>query len=137
MSKERMLLDTVFLQGLLDPSDQYHALALKLLPRVFNAQEVIITEAILAELGDALSRSKRNEVAQFILQCYTTTNMTVINIDSLLFQKTLQLYRSRSDKDWGFTDCISFIVMQEYGLTDAITADLHFVQAGFRALMLE
>jgi uncharacterized protein len=137
MSKERMLLDTVFLQGLLDPRDQYHALALKLLPRVTYAQEVMITESILAELGDALSRSKRNEVAQFISQCYTTANMTVINIDSVLFQKTLQLYRNRLDKAWGFTDCISFTVMQEYGLTDAMTADLHFVQAGFRALMLE
>lgn len=102
-----------------------------------NAQKVIITEAILAELGDALSRSKRNEVSQFILQCYRTPNMTVVNIDSILFQKALQLYQSRLDKIWGFTDCISFVVMQEQGLTDAMTADVHFVQVGFRALILE
>lgn len=47
------------------------------------------------------------------------------------------LYRERSDKDWSLTDCISFVIMQQRGLSDALTADLHFVQAGFRALLLD
>jgi len=33
------------------------------------------------------------------------------------------------------TDCISFLVMEEQGLHDALTADEHFVQAGFKAVM--
>jgi len=41
------------------------------------------------------------------------------------------------DKEWGMTDCISFIVMEDHGLTDALTADEHFQQAGFRALLRE
>ena len=49
----------------------------------------------------------------------------------------LQLYENRADKAWGLTDCLSFVVMQEQGLTEAVTSDRHFRQAGFRALMLE
>jgi predicted nucleic acid-binding protein len=49
----------------------------------------------------------------------------------------LELYRGRSDKDWGMTDCASFVVMAENGISDALTADQHFKQAGFRPLMLE
>ncbi|WP_225893949.1 hypothetical protein [Atlanticothrix silvestris] len=49
--------------------------------------------------------------------------------------RALQLYNERPDKTWGLTDCISFVVMWEQGLTDAVTADIHFVQAGFRALL--
>ncbi|MFM5956954.1 MAG: PIN domain-containing protein, partial [Dolichospermum sp.] len=41
----------------------------------------------------------------------------------------------REDKEWGLVDCISFIVMQDRGITDALTADTHFQQAGFRALL--
>ncbi|MFV9677847.1 MAG: hypothetical protein ACNYVW_09390 [Methanosarcinales archaeon] len=41
------------------------------------------------------------------------------------------------DQEWGLTDCISFIVMGNPGLTDALTADEHFEQAGFRALLRE
>ncbi len=41
----------------------------------------------------------------------------------------------RPDKDWSLTDCISFVVMEEHGITDALTGDHHFEQAGFRALL--
>ena len=40
-------------------------------------------------------------------------------------------------KEWGLTDCISFIVMEDNGLTEALTTDEHFQQAGFRALLRE
>ena len=46
-----------------------------------------------------------------------------------------QLYRERADKEWPLTDCISFVVMQEHGLAEALTADHHFEQAGFKALL--
>jgi uncharacterized protein len=42
---------------------------------------------------------------------------------------------SRRDKEWSLTDCISFVVMKERGLTEALTADHHFEQAGFKALL--
>jgi len=42
-----------------------------------------------------------------------------------------------SDKEWSLTDCISFVLMKQEGVTEALTADAHFVQAGFKALLLE
>jgi predicted nucleic acid-binding protein len=45
------------------------------------------------------------------------------------------LYLSRSDKTWGLTDCISFLVMADQGLSEALTADAHFIQAGFHTLI--
>jgi hypothetical protein len=46
----------------------------------------------------------------------------------------IQLYNSRLDKDWSLTDCISFVVMRERGITEALTGDHHFEQAGFTTL---
>ena len=51
--------------------------------------------------------------------------------------KAFALFEARTDKEWGMTDCISFTVMQERGLLDALTSDDHFRQAGFRALLLD
>jgi len=68
---------------------------------------------------------------------YHTSNMHVVSVDTPLLMRALRLYRERPDKIWGLTDCISFIVMQEQKLTDAVTTDGHFVQAGYCALMLE
>ncbi len=137
MSSERLLLDAVFVQALLNQRDQYHSQAKAFLPRVRAAREVWVTEAILIEVGNALSAVNRMAAVQFIEQCYRTPNLRVVTVDTLLLSRALQLYRERPDKTWGLTDCISFVVMQSQGLTDAVTADVHFIQAGYRALLLE
>ena len=137
MNGERLLLDTVFVQALLNQRDEYHAQAKAILPRVRAAAEVWVTEAVLVEVGNALSVFNRTAAVQFIQQCYHTVNMRVISVDTPLLIRALQMYHARPDKTWGLTDCISFVVMQEQGLTDAVTADEHFLQAGHRALLLE
>ncbi len=137
MIGERLFLDTAFIQALLNKRDQYHHKALKLLPRLKNAKEVWVTEAVLTEVGNALSAVNRVIAVKFIQQCYETKNIYVVSVDTPLLQRALQLYYDRSDKTWGLTDCISFAVMKEQGLTDALTTDKHFVQAGYRALMLD
>lgn len=136
MSGERFLLDTAFIQALFSPRDQYHLRSLMFLPQVEAAAEVWVTEAILIEVGNGLGAANRGAAVEFIEQCYVTSNIQVVSVDTALLNRSLGLYRSRLDKDWGLTDCISFVVMQEQGLTDAVTADQHFVQAGFRALLL-
>jgi uncharacterized protein len=137
MSNERLFLDTVFIQALLNKRDQYHSQAKAFLPRVRAAMAVWVTEAVLVEVGNALGAVNRPGAVQFIEQCYNTANLQVVTVDTALLNRALQLYGERPDKTWGFTDCISFVVMSEQALTDAVTADIHFVQAGFRALLRE
>ncbi len=63
--------------------------------------------------------------------------MEVVPLTPELFDRGFALFRSRPDKEWGLVDCISFTLMRERGLRTALTADIHFQQAGFRALLLE
>lgn len=135
MTRDRLFMDTAFVQALLNKRDQYHPQALSLLPRLKAAHEVWTTEAILVEVGNALSAIDRSAAVEFIAQCYRLSNMTVVSVDRALFFRALRLYDTRSDKTWGFTDCISFEVMKDQNLVDAITTDHHFIQAGYRALM--
>jgi uncharacterized protein len=137
MSRDRLFLDTAFIQALLNPRDTYHPHAKILFPRVRNAYEVWITAAILIEVGNALSVYNRSGAVQFIQQCDQTDNIRVVSVDTQLFSQAVELYQSRPDKAWGLTDCISFVVMRANNLSDALTTDRHFVQAGFRALMLD
>ena len=60
--------------------------------------------------------------------------MKIVFVDTL-FHRARELFRERPDKQWGITDCISFVVMQEHDVTEALTADQHFEQAGHRALL--
>ncbi len=137
MKGDRLFLDTAFIQALLNPRDDFHNRAKTLFPRVRNANEVWITEAIFVEVGNALSVFNRVGAVQFIQQCDLAENIKVVSVNTDLLMQALALYQDRSDKSWGLTDCISFVVMQQQNLTDAVTCDRHFIQAGFRALMLE
>jgi predicted nucleic acid-binding protein len=133
----RLFLDTSYIQAILNPRDSNHPRALSLIPRVERSPEVVITEAVLAEVGNALSgtpRLRRNAAA-FIRGCYSEPNISVVSVDTTLLRRALDLFERRTDKEWGLTDCISFVVMRDRGLHDAATEDRHFQQAGFRALM--
>jgi hypothetical protein len=61
--------------------------------------------------------------------------VTIVPVDQTKYEAGLALYRNRPDKDWSLTDCISFAIMQEHGITEALTGDHHFEQAGFIALL--
>ena len=138
MSRERFLLDATFIAGYLNPRDQHHAKAQECMPRVEQAVEVVVTEAVLVEIGNLLhSHQHRARAAEFIQACYSSHNITVVSVSTALLKRAVEHYHQHADKDWGLTDCISFVVMRDSGLTTAVTADGDFEQAGFRALMLE
>jgi hypothetical protein len=100
--------------------------------------KVVTTEWILAEVVDALSYPPyRERSVEFAMYLEMDADVTVLQADHASFVSGLRLFSQRPDKTWSLTDCISFVVMQEHGLADALTADRHFQQAGFRALLLE
>src|SRR5436305_466579 len=111
MSGDHLFLDTAFIQALLDRRDQYHARARSLQPRMRTAASVLVTEAILIEAANALSGGGRSAAVGFIDRCYQEQtrpggNLVVVEVDTLLVIRGLDLYRSRSDKTWSLTDCI-------------------------------
>lgn len=62
-------------------------------------------------------------------------NYRIIPATSDLLQRARDLFAARPDKAWSLTDCASFMVMQDESLTEALTTDRHFTQAGFHALL--
>lgn len=129
------MLDTFYVQAILNPDDAYHERAIALAPRIEAAEEVVVTEAVLIEIGDALSDKDRGAAVGFVQACYETPNITVVPLTNELVMRALALYADRSDKAWGMTDCLSFTVMADRDLTLAATGDRHFAQAGFVPLL--
>ncbi len=137
MKTNRFFLDTAYVLALLNQKDTYHKQAKAMLPSMHSANEVWLTEAVLIEVANALASSNRSAAVAFINSCYFTPNVRVVSVDSKLLKRAVDFYKNRQDKEWGLTDCISFIVMDDNDLMEAFTTDDHFQQAGFRALLLE
>lgn len=140
----KTFLDTSFAIALAMADDAHHARALALRENLKQARnQLLTTSAIVLEIGDGLSRSRYRKTAFAILDfLQQDPSLEIVQLSNMLLENAIKFYRSRPDKEWGLTDCgddyiATFVVMQERGMTDALTADEHFQQAGFRALLRE
>ncbi|MGE0544908.1 MAG: type II toxin-antitoxin system VapC family toxin [Dehalococcoidia bacterium] len=134
MNDTARLIDAGHWIALLNESDEYHDRAIALSQSLTG--RFVTTDAVLIEVGNAMARIRwRQQVADLIEDLVSTPTIEVISVTRGLFERSLQFFRSRQDKEWGLTDCISFVVMTDRGITEALAADQHFVQAGFRALL--
>ncbi len=125
--------DTFYFMALLNRKDRAHSKA-KEISR--GSGRFVTTEWILTELADAMaSRAKRQRFIDLYRLLEADPQVDVVSFDEEFFSDGIELYAARPDKDWSLTDCISFVVMQQRGIMDALTGDRHFEQAGFRALM--
>ena len=126
--------DAFYFVGLVNRADQHHARIVAAARQL--REDVLTTEWILAEFADALAESSsRRLVPQFIRALEQDPKVRIVRAGSELFQRGLRLYEERPDKEWSLTDCLSFVVMEDENIREALTGDQHFEQAGFTALL--
>lgn len=137
--RNKVFLDAAYAIALSVPRDQYHQRAVSLADELEASQtRLITTRAVLLEIGNALSKPRHRQAALKLLQAIEADpNIKIMPLTEKLYKQAFDLYCNRPDKDWGLTDCVSFVVMREQKLAEALTTDAHFEQAGFRALLLE
>jgi predicted nucleic acid-binding protein len=130
-------LDTAFAIALASRKDAYHQTALELAGNLKESRaRLVTTRAVLLEIGNALAKERYREAAGALLSSLEADpNVQIVSLTNQLYREALRLFQSRPDKEWGLTDCVSFVVMQRAGITSALTTDEHFRQAGFQALL--
>lgn len=128
--------DTSYYVALLGPRDAHHERAVAWNERLLG--QVVVTEYVLVELGSALSGlPDRHLFVPFIEELLKDPGTVFVPASAALLRQGLALFAARPDKEWSLVDCISFSVMKQRRLKDALTTDHHFEQAGFRALLRE
>ena len=130
----RVFADAFFYLTLLNARDRAYRSA-----RQWAAQSdlnCVTTEFVLLEVADALSApTARRQSAAFLRALRRDCSTRVIPLSPDLMEEGLQLFEQRTDKTWTLTDCTSFVAMRREGLTDALTGDQHFAQAGYGPLL--
>ena len=100
-------------------------------------RKIVTTNYVLSELIVLLgSRGQhRSTVLNKIKTIRSVNWVKIVHIDESLDAEAWQLLESRLDKKWSLVDAVSFIVMEEHGITEAWATDHHFEQAGFVCLL--
>ncbi|MBM4047980.1 MAG: type II toxin-antitoxin system VapC family toxin [Planctomycetes bacterium] len=126
--------DTFFFLAAVNRSDPLHREALRVYARADH--EFVTTTWVLTELADALAnREERSAFVRSLRLVQRDPKFRIVPATQRLFERGVELYAQRPDKDWSLTDCISFVVMGDEKMTDAATGDRHFEQAGFTILL--
>ena len=124
--------DSFFFLALINRFDPAHARATAFSR---DSRDTRLTTAwVMTELADGLAKN-RAQFRRIYNEVLHNPLFRFVPASQELFDAGIKFYNRHEDKDWPLTDCISFVVMRDNGLTDALTADHHFEQAGFNALL--
>ena len=126
--------DTFYFIALLNPDDEAHAAAHDF---AGDKSLLLVTTAwVLTELADGLASTNGRVIFRQLLDdLEADTRVELVLPDEQIWRRAVKLYDDRPDKNWSLTDCISFVVMKDRQITEALTADHHFKQTGFIALL--
>ena len=130
-----IFLDTTFLVAVVDKGDGLHGIASTWATKLARGPK-LTTEYVLVECVNLLCTLKERPLAAAVIDLIEQLPELHVEWGSrVLFDDGMRLFRNRPDKEWSVTDCISFVVMQRHGVTEALTHDHHFEQAGFEPLL--
>ncbi len=134
-----IFIDTSGWAELVDPKLPYHPLAAKIYYQTRQRKaKIVTTNYVIAEVVALLTsplRFPRPRIIQFVEGLKTSPLVKIVYIDATLDDQAWQLLTRRADKNWSLVDCASFVVMRHYNLTEALTTDHHFEQAGLIRLL--
>ncbi len=130
-----MLLDTSGLFCLVHRDEPQHAEAKQLYASATKrlTHNYVLDEFVALAHARKLSRQASLAFSSSLLD---SLNVAVVWVDEALHRQALDLLQARIDKTYSLCDAVSFIIMRERGITDALTTDKHFEQEGFVRLLM-
>ena len=132
-----VFMDTAGFLALWDARDEHHARAVHLQSDLTRKKSAFLTTDYVVDETTTLLlvRHSHAAAADFLKTILESKTLRLEWIDSERFDAAAALFQRHGDKEWSFTDCISFTLMNELRIEDSFTTDHHFRQAGFNPLL--
>ncbi|MFI5201894.1 MAG: type II toxin-antitoxin system VapC family toxin [Candidatus Kapaibacterium sp.] len=130
--------DTSYWVALLLPSDDFHEAATAYSDALPQNTRLVTSELVMVELLNFvcdIDPMLRREASTLWHGMMRNPNFEIVATSAALLESAHTMYDKFSDKSWSLTDCASFQIMRDRKIVEALTADHHFEQAGFRALL--
>lgn len=135
--RNAVFVDTAAWLALVNKSEDLHEAARSVRDSLVRQKaKLVTTDFVVVEIANSLARLPLRGVAHKLIDFVRASDtVEIVAITSEFFERAYQLYCSHDDKEWGLTDCTSFVVMRNLKIIRAFTADRHFEQAGFTVLL--
>jgi uncharacterized protein len=136
MTANLCFVDSACWIALLSRADLLHEQATRVYQQQFQNTRLVTTTAVLNETANALSAPRfRSAILALHDRVRRSPSIEIVFVDPALWESGWQFFAARPDKEWSLTDCLSMLVCQQLNITDVLTSDHHFTQAGFKRLL--
>lgn len=139
MARTSLFVDTSGWASYIDRHDPFYRRARSIYQRsIAQRRNLVTTNYVIAELLALLSSRTdlpRSQIIEYIRTIRSAPAIQIVHVDPVMDSATWQMAEQYLDKQWSWVDMSSFVIMQQQGITDALTSDQHFIQAGFRRLL--
>lgn len=137
MASRRVFGDTSFFFALVAKRDPAHRLAVAAYEKLLRAGARVVTTDYIVDETLTLTKTRvagRSSLALLDrIESSEAIDLELLGSDR--FAASKQYFRKHSDRGYSFTDCTSFVVMDELEIRAALTTDKHFAEAGFEVLL--
>jgi predicted nucleic acid-binding protein len=131
-----VFIDTCGFFAVLSPHDRDHSAAIQWMISFGELTPIVTTDYILDETVTLLqSRRQQHLIEPWLTNILKSNNCRIEWMNAERFEQVRSFFSKHADKDWSFTDCFSFCVMNERQIEQSLASDRHFQQAGFSALL--
>lgn len=89
---EQILVDTAYVLALVNERDQYHRRAQELAD-LFEGHDLLITDSVLLEIGNALARGFKEQAIEIISYFIESEEVEIFRHSSQIFDKAFALYK--------------------------------------------
>ena len=129
-------IDTSGWCALYDRSDGQHHLASPFWAQTASRLGALYTsDYILDETLTLINiRISHAAAAAFGRAVLASKVIRVVPVTGSRWENAWEIFIKYNDKEFSFTDCTSFTIMQELNLKEAFTFDRHFPQMGFTSI---
>ena len=131
--------DAAYFIALLLPRDALRLAAIRVSQAIANSR-LVTSEPVLTEVLNYVSNrgsNTRRQAAAMWRDLHSHPSAIVIPGTARLLERASHLYEQMADKSWSLTDCASILIMRERSISEVLTSDHHFEQAGFKILLGE
>ncbi len=137
MGARVVFVDTVALLALANRSDGLHSATCAVWDKLNTEHANLVTsDWVLAEfLSGARRQPLRTAASEMVRRLRGSKRTNIVQADRNTWEETFTLYEDRPDKEWSFVDCSSILICQDNRISEVLTNDRHFRQAGLTTLL--
>ncbi len=129
----KAFIDTRAFLAIADKSDTFHELSATAYQKLVEQKTILYTSNYIIDETITLIRARVNhDAAVAFIKGLDASNIKILHVAEKDEHSAKEIFIKYKDKDFSYTDCTSFTLIDKHSIDAALSLDEHFSQYGYK-----